>query len=129
MLPLTSTLFQDVPYDNKCHHDEGYKIAHVATTALGHHRIDPSKSTSQQTPSIEHLPLHSTYQVVLTSNLYSEHGPIGKQHGRRVSISSRPLVRETGKDNKPAHDASLLRITRRQDRAVKHRDRDEQGQG
>lgn len=69
MLPPTSTLFQDIPYGQKRKHNEGHKVAHVPTTALGHHGVYPTKSASKQTPSIEHLPFHATNQVILTAHL------------------------------------------------------------
>lgn len=61
VLPPMSTLLQYVPYGYKREHYERHKIAHVATTTLGHHCVDPSKGASEQTPSIKHLPLHAAY--------------------------------------------------------------------
>lgn len=69
MLPPVCGVFQNPPYGDEREYNEGYQVTHVATTTLCHHGVDPSQSASEETASIEHLPLHSVYQVVLTSHL------------------------------------------------------------
>jgi len=102
-------MFQDVPYSHKREHNEGHKVAHVSTTALGHHGVYPTESASKQTPSIEHLPFHTAYQVVLTAHLYMKTTYGSKSQDKTVSC----VWWENGNDPRP----SVIRVVQWTDRS------------
>lgn len=94
ILPTIPTAFQNPPYRHEGKYDESYQIAHVTTTALSHHSIYPPKSTTKKPASIQHLPLHSTDEVVLTSHLAGTQIAICKmQNPRRPGYTEKNTIR------------------------------------